>query len=93
MDARVEASGPLAAPERRAGTAGTHAPRGGRVAVAVVGAAWVAIGARYLGHRIALSSDSVNNHVHVWYIAHERYFAFRAASLARRGRKAASWRG
>ena len=69
MDARVEASGSLAASERRAGVAGTNAPRGGRVAVAVVGAAWVAIGARYLGHRIALSSDSVNNYVHVWWIA------------------------
>ncbi len=42
-----------------------------RTAVALLGAAWIVVLALYLRHSIVLSSDSVNNHVHVWYIAHD----------------------
>ena len=44
---------------------------GARPVLAFLGVAWVVILALYLGHSIVLSSDSVNNHVHVWYIAHD----------------------
>lgn len=43
----------------------------GNVALAVMVAFWVVVLAWYLDHRIFLSSDSVNNHVHVWGIARE----------------------
>jgi hypothetical protein len=33
--------------------------------------AWVVVLALYLRHAIVVSSDSVNNHVHVWYIARD----------------------
>jgi hypothetical protein len=42
---------------------------GGRIARAVFAIAWVVVLALYLSHAIVLSSDSMNNHVHVWYIA------------------------
>jgi hypothetical protein len=47
-----------------------HAP-GGAVVLGLLVAAWVVILALYLRHAIVLSSDSVNNHVHVWYIAND----------------------
>src|SRR5205085_1326823 len=48
-------------PQRHAGTI---------VAVALV-VAWGVLLLLYLRHRIVLSSDSVNNHVHVWWMAKE----------------------
>jgi hypothetical protein len=48
----------------------TEAP-GGTVALAIVVAAWAGVIVLYLSHSIVLSSDSINNHVHVWWIAHE----------------------
>lgn len=44
---------------------------GASVVVGALIAAWVVVLALYLRHSIVLSSDSVNNHVHVWYIAHD----------------------
>lgn len=44
---------------------------GARVALVGLGAGWVVVLGLYLSHSIVLSSDSVNNHVHVWYIAHD----------------------
>jgi hypothetical protein len=44
---------------------------GGRVALATLVGAWIVLLAIYLSHAIVLSSDSVNNHVHVWYIARD----------------------
>jgi hypothetical protein len=44
---------------------------GGNVALAVLVLAWVVVLALYLRHRIVLSSDSMNNHVHVWWIARD----------------------
>jgi hypothetical protein len=44
---------------------------GARVAVALLAAAWVVVLVLYLRHAIVLSSDNINNHVHVWYIAHD----------------------
>jgi hypothetical protein len=44
---------------------------GAPVVLALLAAAWVVILALYLRHSIVLSSDSINNHVHVWYIAHD----------------------
>jgi len=44
---------------------------GSRFVVALLAAAWIVVLALYLRHSIVLSSDSVNNHVHVWYIAHD----------------------
>jgi hypothetical protein len=42
---------------------------GGRAALALLVLAWVVVLAVYLRHAIVLSSDSMNNHVHVWHIA------------------------
>jgi len=42
---------------------------GGAVAFALLIAVWLYVLARYLDHRIVLSSDSMNNYVHVWAIA------------------------
>jgi hypothetical protein len=39
--------------------------------VAALAAAWVVLLASYLRHAIVLSADSVNNHVHVWYVARD----------------------
>jgi hypothetical protein len=44
---------------------------GGTIAFALAAAFWVAVLARYLDHRIVLSSDSMNNYVHVWGIARD----------------------
>ena len=44
---------------------------GGAIAFAVLAAIWVGVLARYLDHRIVLSSDSMNNYVHVWAIARD----------------------
>ena len=49
----------------------TREPPGSRPVVAVLAAAWVVVLALYLSHAIVLSSDSINNHVHVWYIARD----------------------
>ena len=54
MDARVEAS--------------DHMP-GGKPAVIALAMLWVAVIAAYLAHRFVLSSDNMNNYVHVWWIA------------------------
>jgi hypothetical protein len=54
MDAHVEASDDVS---------------GGRIAAGVLLVAWIALIAVYLGHRVVLSSDSMNNYVHVWWIA------------------------
>jgi hypothetical protein len=42
---------------------------GGRFALVLLALGWVVLLAFYLRHAIVLSSDSVNNHVHVWHIA------------------------
>ena len=59
---------------------------GGGVARAVMIAAWVVIVALYLTHSVVLSSDSVNNHVHVWWIArtlwHHGHLPWRFPALA-----------
>jgi hypothetical protein len=44
---------------------------GARVVLALLGAGWVVVLAMYLSHSVVLSADSVNNHVHVWYIARD----------------------
>jgi hypothetical protein len=44
---------------------------GARPVLALLVAFWIVALALYLRHSIVLSSDSVNNHVHVWYIAHD----------------------
>lgn len=44
---------------------------GGNIALAVLAAAWVGVLVVYLDHRIVLTSDSMNNYVHVWGIARE----------------------
>jgi hypothetical protein len=48
----------------------TEVPGGG-VALGIVVVVWVATIVLYLSHSIVLSSDSINNHVHVWWIARE----------------------
>jgi glycosyltransferase involved in cell wall biosynthesis len=45
--------------------------RGGGIALLVVAAAWLLVAARYLAHGIVLSSDSMNNYVHVWWVARD----------------------
>jgi hypothetical protein len=42
---------------------------GGKIVAVVFAAFWIAIGAVYLDHHVVLSSDSMNNYVHVWWIA------------------------
>ncbi len=44
---------------------------GGNIALALLAAAWIAVLVVYLDHRIVLTSDSMNNYVHVWGIARE----------------------
>jgi hypothetical protein len=44
---------------------------GGKLALAVMAAVWAVVLAFYLAHRIVLSSDSMNNYVHVWWIARD----------------------
>jgi hypothetical protein len=44
---------------------------GGQIAFDVFVAAWAVILGLFLTHSIVLSSDSINNHVHVWWIARE----------------------
>ncbi len=44
---------------------------GGNVALGLTIVAWVVVLAMYLSHRVVLSSDSLNNHVHVWAIARD----------------------
>jgi hypothetical protein len=60
MDARVDARA----------ARGDGVP-GGTIAFALAATFWVAVLARYLDHRIVLSSDSMNNYVHVWGIARD----------------------
>ena len=50
---------------------GTDDVPGGQVVLALLAAGWIVVLALYLRHAIVLSSDSVNNHVHVWYIARD----------------------
>ncbi len=58
-------------------TTSTRAPTrteevpGGSIARGVFVVAWIVVLVLYLTHSITLSSDSVNNHVHVWYIARD----------------------
>jgi hypothetical protein len=65
----------FASRDTRSGYAESEASRrtdrvvGGRFALAVLALAWLVVLAVYLRHAIVLSSDSVNNHVHVWHIA------------------------
>jgi hypothetical protein len=44
---------------------------GGNIALALMALAWVGLLAIYLDHRIVLTSDSMNNYVHVWGIARD----------------------
>jgi hypothetical protein len=44
---------------------------GGNIALALMAAIWIVVLAVYLAHRIVLSSDSMNNYVHVWWIARD----------------------
>ena len=48
-----------------------HDVAGGRIALGLMIAAWVVVLGWYLAHRIVLSSDSMNNYVHVWWIARD----------------------
>ncbi len=50
---------------------GTDDVPGEQVVLALLVAFWIVVLALYLRHAIVLSSDSVNNHVHVWYIARD----------------------
>ncbi len=43
--------------------------RAGQVACVLIGLAWLVVLGVYLGKRIVLSPDSVNNYAHVWWIA------------------------
>jgi hypothetical protein len=45
--------------------------RGGIIAFWVFAVAWIVGIAVYLTHAIVLSSDSINNHVHVWWVARD----------------------
>lgn len=47
----------------------TAEPPGGRIALGVMIAIWVIGIASELRHRIVLSSDTINNYVHVWYVS------------------------
>jgi hypothetical protein len=60
MDARVEAR------DRHA-----RGVPGGGIALALMVLAWICVLAIYLDHRIVLTSDSMNNYVHVWGIARD----------------------
>ena len=42
---------------------------GGNVVLALFALSWVALVAVYLSHSIEFGSDSINNHVHVWWVA------------------------
>ncbi len=42
---------------------------GGNLVLGVFVVAWIGVLARYLSHDIVLTSDSINNYVHVWHIA------------------------
>ena len=67
MDAGVEAPDAV-------GGGGIERPTeipGGKFVAAVFAAIWIAIGAIYLDHHVVQSSDSMNNYVHVWWIARE----------------------
>ena len=64
MDARVEAR------DRGDKLSGKQLP-GGNIALALMLVAWVGVLAIYLDHRIVLTSDSMNNYVHVWGIARD----------------------
>jgi hypothetical protein len=44
---------------------------GGTIVLAVMAGLWIGVLAFYLAHRIVLSSDSMNNYVHVWWIARD----------------------
>jgi hypothetical protein len=59
---------------------------GGNIAHGVMAAFWLVLLALYLSHSIVLSSDSINNHVHVWYVAdnlwHDGSVPFRMPVLA-----------
>jgi len=44
---------------------------GSQLVVGLLAVGWVVVLALYLRHEIVLSSDSVNNHVHVWYVARD----------------------
>ncbi len=44
---------------------------GGRIVFTIFAVAWIVVLVLYCTHAIVLSSDSINNHVHVWYIARD----------------------
>lgn len=67
MDATVEASDNAADD----GGTGTGGIAGGKFVALVFAAMWIAVGALYLDHQVVLSSDSMNNYVHVWWIARD----------------------
>jgi hypothetical protein len=50
---------------------GTDEDPRARVVLALLVSFWIVVVALFLRHAIVLSSDSVNNHVHVWYIARD----------------------
>ena len=67
MDAGVEAPDAV-------GDAGTERPTeipGGKLVAACSPRSGSSIGAIYLDHHVVLSSDSMNNYVHVWWIARD----------------------
>jgi hypothetical protein len=51
--------------------AGTRDVAGGTIALVVMALLWVVVLGLYINHRIVLSSDSMNNYVHVWWIARD----------------------
>jgi len=66
VDAGFEASDNVAGDVTRYGDI-----PGGKFVALVFAAIWIAIGALYLDHHVVLSSDSMNNYVHVWWIARD----------------------
>jgi hypothetical protein len=42
-----------------------------RPVLVLLGAGWLVVLGLYVAHSIVLSSDSLNNHVHVWYVARD----------------------
>jgi hypothetical protein len=69
LSARARLDAPAATVDEKARR--TDRVPGGNLALGVLVVAWVVVLALYLRHRIVLSSDSMNNYVHVWWIARD----------------------
>src|SRR3954463_14665294 len=72
MDAGEITNAPAVAPvqdDDRDAARHSRFTRGGALACGLIGVAWLVVLGVYLGKRIVLSPDSVNNYAHVWWIA------------------------